>query len=184
MVEIAMPADGSEKHLPEKPIKGAGVNLDSDEEVMAQTDKSGGKWRYFASDGKLLAEADAPGSINADIVSQWCSAVRAKAKRELTQEDIDRKMAARENKTKGGIVLPEGVEVEEPTVDEPSPVLEDNPDAYVDSKLSAAANKVKAIQIKNMELEQQKEELDAELSKAVAEQSKWIKMKEALSDED
>ena len=180
-IPMAEFADGSEHHLPEKQIRMDGINLDRDDEIFARTEKSGGKWRFIV-DGQLIAEADDPGQVTAPILTAWGDAVRKRCKRTMSQADIDRKIEAKAQKqTEGGIIIPEGVKVEEEVA--PVAAVDDNPDAYVDGKLAAAGRKVKAIQIKQMELMEQQEELDAELAKAVAEQSKWTKMKGALSED-
>ena len=182
-IEMALPADGSEHHLAHKPIAMDGINLDRDDEIYARTEKTGGKWRFIV-DGKLVAEADDPGQVTAPVLSAWGDAVRQRCKRTLTHEDVERKLAAKEKKTQteGGIIIPEGVKVEEEEEVAPATAVEDNPDAYVAGKLAAAGRKVKSIQIKQMELMEQQEELDAELTKAVAEQNKWTKMQGALSE--
>ena len=116
MTEMALPPQGGAKHLATKPIAGQDVNLDSDQEIMARTQKANGKWSYYSSTGKLLAEAAAPSSVTAGIVSQWCQAVRARTKRELTQEDVDRKIKMREEKS-NGLVGPDGRPIGESTAD-------------------------------------------------------------------
>lgn len=192
MVEIAMPADGSEKHLADKPIQGAGMNLDSDEEILAQTDKSGGKWRYYSTDGTLMAEADAPGELNADIISQWCNAVRARAKRELTQADVDRKLEAKNAGAGGSIVGPDGealVSTDSPPSSDvqnnaAAPTLDDDPDSYINNKIAAAERRKKAAWVRVQEMQQEIEEISAEYDQAKADEQKWIRMKDVINAED
>lgn len=187
-VEMARQADGSEQHLATKPIKGAGFNVDSDEEIMNLTDKSGGKWKFYSSEGQLLAEADAPAQLSAGIIQQWCNAVRARCKRELTQDDVDRKLQAKENKTDGGIIVPDSVDdvrSDSPVhVPEPEGVaVDDDPDAFVAGKIAAATKRAKAATIKRAELGEQISEVEAEIAAAEKDVSKWRKMQESINAE-
>lgn len=189
-IEMARAADGSEKHLPTKPIKGADLNVDSDEEIMSLTDKSEGKWRFYSSEGKLVAEAASPGQISAGVVQQWCNAVRARCKRELTQEDVDRKLAAEENKTNGGIIVPDGVTDNvrsDSAVHVPESegvAVDDDPDAFVAGKIAAATKRAKAATIKRAELVEQVSEVEAEIAAAEKDVSKWRRMQESINAED
>jgi len=183
-IEMAMPADGSEKHLAPKQIKAAagnsGVNLDNDEDILQATDKSGGKWRFYVGD-KLVAETDAPGQVNADILSQWGKAVRARCARENT--------FVKEEKKAGGIVDSNGNPVSSADssgsipavatdpVREASPAsLEDDPDAFVQSKITAAVIRRKAAMIKAEQIQEEVDELAREIAAAEADEQKWRKM--------
>lgn len=188
MSDIAPFADGSERHLPDKPIKGQGVNLDHDEVIFQNTEKSGGKWRYYNIEGKLIAETDAPSEINGNIISQWADAVRSRTKREhnLTRE--------RDRVSDGGIALPEGVDAESVRAaddavdsdvrnDAPAPSVDDDPDGYVSSKIKDAGRKLQAIRVKVAELQEQVTELEEEGAAAQKELEKWKRMQEAINAE-
>lgn len=190
MSDIAPFADGSEQHLPDRPVKGSNVNLDRDDEIYQNTEKSGGKWRYRNIEGKVIAETDAPSEVNASIISQWGAAVRARATREhntMRREDM-------EGVTDGGVALPDGVSRDDvqpaatvvagDTGDStPAPSVDDDPDGYVSSKITAAQNRLQAISIKRAELQEQIEQLDEEKATALKEYEKWKRMKEAINAE-
>ncbi len=186
------------------PVKGLddskAVNYDSDDYILRNTLVEEGKWRFY-EDGEVIAEAEAwptaEGRPPREILEQWASGVRRKTKRVLTQEDVDRKEKARQGRSVSEAILgPDG----EPVGREPSvhssdggavsssdisgsePKLEDDPDSFVESKIEKAKNRAKAIRIKKEELLEQVESLDQELLKAIAEQTKWEKMKDAISE--
>jgi len=188
---MAQPADGSEIHLKDKPIQKQNLNLDNDEDILKATDRSGGKWRFYM-DGKLIAESPDPGEVNASIVGQWADAVRKRCKRTLTQEDIDRKLEAKKEKqSSGGIILPDGVDVTDADSpadsdiqdDAPVGTLDDDPDSYVNNKISAAEKRVKAIKVKRIEMEELYQDLDREETAAAAELAKWTRMKEVINED-
>jgi hypothetical protein len=191
--EIGRAADGSENKIVPNKIKGQAENLDDDQAVFNNTEKVDGKWRYY-SGGQLVAETDAPGDVTHEIISQWAGAVRARCKRQLTQEDIDRKLASKENA--GGIVDPNGEPISSADTPEPvpgdgaaesSPVSEasvdDDPDAFVQSKIDAASRRKKSAAIKAEELLEELQSLQDEITAAEAEQRKWEKMKETISED-
>lgn len=181
MVEIAQPADGSEHHLKDKPIQGQGQNLDRDDEIYLNTEKKDGKWRYYSqTTGKLIAETDAPAEVNADILSQWGNAVRARTTRERNNE----KTEETKNMTESGIALPEGVTVEEPAPQPEPATLDDNPDAYIAGKIQEAERKAKAARIKVLSLEEEIQEVQQAEAAARNEVQKWKRMEAAINAED
>jgi hypothetical protein len=179
------------------PVKGLddadAINYDSDQDIIKRTKLEDGKWRFYEGD-RLLAEADAPIEPTREILEQWAGAVRARTHRELDQGDIDKRDAARANKTResnSGIVGADGEPLDsnvptDTTVVESVEVadtttIDDDPDAFVDAKIASAEKKIKAIIIKGNELQDLLDELKEEGAALTKDKLKWIKMKEAIN---
>lgn len=176
------------------------VNYDSDQDILGKTIIRDGKWQFYEGE-RLIAEAAAPSDPTREVLEQWAGAVRQRVKRELTQEDTDKRDAARKEKVRienGGIVGTDGellssdsspsvdsvesVEVEEPATETTAaPSVDDDPDAFVDSKIDLAAKKLSAIIIKRTELQEALAELEDEYQAAADEKAKWERMKEAIN---
>lgn len=74
------------------------VNVDSTQAIMDATQLQGGKWQ-FVYDGEVVAEATAPAKATAEVIEEWCAAVRGRvrARTEIDEaEVIARKKARRE----------------------------------------------------------------------------------------
>ena len=177
-IEIARPADGTEHHLKDKPVRGANLSLDNDEDIYHATDKSDGKWRYSVN-GRLIAETQAPDQVTASIISQWGDAVRARCTREHNLEK-----APPMEKNEQRILTPDGTPADSqpdtPVPAAPAPSVDDDPDAFIQSKIDAAEKRRKAAWVKSESLREELDELAKEIDAADADKAKWVKMKEAM----
>jgi hypothetical protein len=170
------------------PVKGLddadAINYDSDQDIINRTVKEDGKWRFYEGD-RLLAEADAPGEPTREILEQWAGAVRARTHRELDQGDIDKRDAARAAQTResnSGIVGADGEPLASdaahsgadlvPVEVEDTATIDDDPDAFVESKIQSAKKKLKAIHIKRTEMLEVLEGLQEETDTLLGEQTK------------
>jgi hypothetical protein len=61
--------------------------------------------------------------------------------------------------------------------------VDDDPDAFVQSKIDAASRRKKSAAIKAEELLEELQSLQDEITAAEAEQRKWEKMKETISED-
>lgn len=74
------------------------VNIDSTQAIMDATQYQGDKWQ-FVYDGEVVAEATAPTKATAEVIEEWCAAVRGRvlARTEIDEaEMIARRKAKRE----------------------------------------------------------------------------------------
>ena len=75
------------------------INIDSTQAIMDATQLHGGKWQFVYA-GEVVAEATAPTKATAEIIEEWCAAVRGRvrARTEIDEaEIIARKKRRREN---------------------------------------------------------------------------------------
>jgi hypothetical protein len=54
-----------------------GGNIDSEQSIMQHTVVVDGMWRYMSGE-KVIAEAAAPATVDASVITSWCDAVRSR----------------------------------------------------------------------------------------------------------
>lgn len=186
MVEMVQAPQGGETHLATKRVKGAELNLDDDQAIMTATDKSDGMWRFRVA-GQVIAEAQAPSEVTHAVISQWANAVRARTKRELSQEDVDRRLEARKQReASNGIVDPDGNPITSSVYTSTPPAVEsvsaqevrtETPEEYLERNLKEAEDKVEICIGKY-------EEAQRNLDIAYANRAKFQKLVEAMKEDD
>jgi hypothetical protein len=196
-VEMAQPADGTEKNVTSKDINSEGINYDSDQYVMAATIIKDGKW-IFMEGGKVIAEAAAPLEPSAAIVTQWCGEVRARTKRELTMDDLTEREQGRkrkeneaeDHKSDGGIIIPDGADAGDGSRDDavegdpPTVSKEEDPDAWILGKITQANKRIKGVRLRVAELEEEISVVNEERQAADSELAKWERLRKAMNAEE
>lgn len=171
--------------LRQRPIDETGLNYDSDQDILSNTRVEDGKWRFYERD-TLLAEADAPANPTREVYEQWCKAVRARTKRELTLDDEARKENARAIVDKSGDPI---ASADSDLADDPAPTVDvedepESPDAWIDEKIAKATARLEAVREREKELQEEIQALGEEAQQAAKELTKWQKLKGAMADDD